>query len=88
MANAGFNLALAIRVAYLAGQRGYSVVRQNVAIEWILAWIVDVRRQYAFTQVVRDRDPRRAAQPPKCLLVQLGRIHSSNPILPLAIDLC
>jgi hypothetical protein len=40
-------------------------VRQNIAIQRIQAWIVDVGRQYAFAQVVQNHDPRRSAQPPK-----------------------
>ena len=58
MANAGFNLALAIRIAHLAGKRRHSVVRQNIAIQRIQARIIDVGRHYAFTKIVQNRNPR------------------------------
>ena len=40
--NARLDLALAIRIAHFAGKRRHAVVRQNIAIQRIQAWIVDV----------------------------------------------
>jgi hypothetical protein len=63
---------LPIRIRHATGQRDGAVVREHVAIERVQRGIVDVRLQYALAQVVEHHDPHGAAQPAKCLLVQLG----------------
>ena len=72
MADAGFNLALAIGVPHPARQRRHSVVRQNIAIQGIQSGIVDVGSRNALAKVVRNHDPGRAAQTAKSLFMQLG----------------
>jgi hypothetical protein len=65
VADAGFDLALAIGIAHAARQRDDAVVGEHVAIERIERGIVDVRREHAFAQVVEDDDLDRAAQATK-----------------------
>src|SRR6266567_1550426 len=72
MGYAGLNLTLSIWIPHFARQCRYTVVRQDIAIQRIQAWIVDVRRQHALAKVVQNCDPRRTAQPAKRLLVQFG----------------
>src|SRR5262249_57606894 len=54
MADAGFDLAFAIRIADATRQCDGAVVREHVAIEWIERRIVEVRCEDAFFQVVED----------------------------------
>ena len=43
----------------------HAIVSQNIAIQGIQTWIVDVGRQHGFAQVVGNHDPRRTAQTSK-----------------------
>ncbi len=72
VADTGFDLALPIRVADPAGQRGDPVVRQHVPVERIQGRVVDVGGEHPFPQIVKDDDPHRAAQLTKRAFVQLG----------------
>jgi len=72
MANTGFHLAFAVRIPDTTGQRDGAIVCQHVAIERIHAGIVDVRREYAFLEVVEHHDSGRSAQATEGLLMQLG----------------
>ena len=56
VADAGFDLALAIGIADAARQRDDAVVREHVAIERIERRVVDVGREHALAQVVEDDD--------------------------------
>ena len=57
-----------------------AVVREHVAIERIERRLVDVGREHALFEIVEDDRPRRAAQPPKRALVQLGpRLRARLP---------
>ena len=71
MADAGFDLALAIGIADAARQGDDAVVREHVAIERIERRVVDVGREHALLQIVEDDDADRAAQPAKRALVEL-----------------
>ena len=67
-----FDFTLAIWISDPAGQGDHAVVRQNIAIQWIQAGIVDVGDQHPFAKIIQNHDSRRSAQPPKGLLMQLG----------------
>ena len=56
VADAGFDLPFAIRIADAARQGDDAVVREHVAIERIERGVVDVGRQHALAQVVEDDD--------------------------------
>ena len=72
VADAGFDLPLAIGIADAARQRDDAVVREHVAVERIERRVVDVRREHAFAEIVEDDDADGAAEPAKGPLVQLG----------------
>src|SRR5688572_7806499 len=72
MADAGFDLAFAIRIADAARQRDDAVVREHVAVERIERGIVDVWGEDAFFEIVEDDDADRAAEPTKSAFVELG----------------
>jgi len=69
VADAGLDLALAIRIADPARQRGHPVVREHVAVERVELRVVDVGREHALLQVVEDGRRGGPAQPAKRLLV-------------------
>ena len=80
MADAGFDLALAIGIADATREADDAVVREHVAIERIERRLVDVGREHALFEVVEDDDARRAAQPTKRPLVELGpRLRTRLP---------
>ena len=56
VADAGFDLALPIRIADAARQGDDAVVREDVAIERIERRVVDVGREHAFAQIVEHDD--------------------------------
>ena len=88
VADAGFDLALAIGIADATRQADDAVVREHVAIERIERRLVDVGREHALFEVVEDDDPRRAAEPTKRALVELGpRLRARLP-RPAAAPLC
>ena len=72
-------LPFAIGIADAARQRDDAVVREHVAIERIERRVVDVRREHALAQIVEDDDARRAAEPAKRALVQLGPDLRARP---------
>ena len=72
MADAGLDFALSIRVLHTARQRDHAVMLQHVAIQRIERGIVDVGREHALAQIIQHHHARRAAQPAKRFLVQLG----------------
>jgi len=47
-------------------------MRQHILEQWIQRWIVDVRLQYAFFQIVQNDNTSNAAESTKRRLVQLG----------------
>ena len=56
------------------------IVREHVAIDGIERRVVDVRREHAFFEIVEDDEARRAAQPAKRPLVELGpRLRARVP---------
>ena len=71
VADAGFDLALAIGIADATRQADHAVVREHVAIERIERRLVDVGREHALFEIVEDDRPRRAAEPTKRALVEL-----------------
>ena len=80
VADAGFDLALAIGIADAARQADHAVVREHVAIERIERRLVDIGREHALFEIVEDDRPRRAAETPKRALVELGpRLRARLP---------
>lgn len=49
-----------------------AVVREHVTKQGVQHRVVDVRREHAFLEVVEDDGGDGAAEPAKCLFVQLG----------------
>ena len=72
MVDATLDFSFSIGIPHLAWKRGHTIVRQNVAIEWVQSGIVYVGRQHAFAQIIQHHQPRGAAQAAKRLLMQLG----------------
>ena len=80
VADARFDLALAIGIADAARQADHAVVREDVAIQRIQRRLVDIRRQHAFFEIVEDDRPRRAAETPKRALMEFGpRLRTRLP---------
>jgi hypothetical protein len=80
VADAGFDLALAIRITDATRQADEPIVREHVAIERIERRLVNVRREDALFQIVEDDDPGRATQPSKRALMQLRpRLRARGP---------
>src|SRR5215813_2252232 len=65
MAHPGFNFAFAIRIFDPTGQSDCAIVGQQIAIERIEFWIVDIRLQDTFTQIVEHDDTHTATQSTK-----------------------
>ena len=80
VADARFDLALAIGIADAARQADHAVVREHVAIERIERRLVDVGREHALFEIVEDDGPRRSAEPAKRALMELGpRLRARLP---------
>ena len=80
VANARFDFAFAIRIAHAIWEADDPIVREHVAIDGIERRVVDVRREHAFFEIVEDDEARRAAQPAKRPLVELGpRLRARVP---------
>ena len=80
VANARFDFAFAIRIAHATWEADDPIVREHVAIDGIERRVVDVRREHAFFEIVEDDEARRAAQPAKRPLVELGpRLRARVP---------
>jgi hypothetical protein len=54
VADAGFDFALAVGMANSTGQGHHAVVFQNISVEGIEGWLVDVGPQHALFQIVED----------------------------------
>ncbi len=70
--DAGFDFSFSIWITHPAGQRSYTVMRQNIAIERVQLGIVDVGCQDTFTKIIENDDSCGSAQSPEGLLVQFG----------------
>ncbi len=71
VADAGFDLALAIGIADATRQADHAVVREHIAIQRIERRLVDVGREHALFEIIEDDRPRRAPEAPKRALVEL-----------------
>ena len=80
VADAGFDLALAIGVAHATRQGDDPVVGQHVAVERIQRRVVDVRSENTLLEVVEHDDTGGASQPPKRPLVQFGPDLRARPL--------
>ncbi len=79
MADAGFDLPLAVGIADATRERDDAIVGEHVAVERIQRRIVDVGGEDAFLQVVEDDEADRPAEPTKGLLVQFGPDLRTRP---------
>lgn len=59
--NARFDFALSIRILNAARHGDGAIVRENVAVQRIQGWIVDVGLEHAFPQIVEHDNPRGSA---------------------------
>src|SRR5215472_11144587 len=71
VAHTGFHFSFSIRVPHFAGQRGYTVVSQNIAKERVQTGIIDIGRPHGFAQIIEDDQPCGAAQATERLFMQL-----------------
>lgn len=72
MPHAPFHLPLAIGIAHPAGQGDGAIVRQHVVVKRVHRWIVDVRLEHAFAEIVEHDGARGAAQPAEGPLMEFG----------------
>ena len=80
VADAGFDLALAIGIADAARQADDAVVREHVAVERIERRLVDIGREHALFEIVEDDRPRGPAETAKRALVERGpRLRTRLP---------
>ena len=72
VADARFDLALAVWIAHAAWQRDCAVVLQHVAVQRIERGIVDVGREHAFAQIIEHDHASGPAEPAESFFMQFG----------------
>ena len=79
MADARLHLAFSIRILNAARHGDGAIMGQDVAVQRVERWIVDVGREHAFAQVVEHNHSRCSTEPPKSPLVQLSSGLRTGP---------
>ena len=67
--DARFNFSFSIWILDPTRQGYGAIVRQDVAIERIQRWIIDVREEYAFAQIIEHNHTCSATQSTECFLM-------------------